>query len=595
MLAFRPTRAQGSHLGARSLGCLPLTATLLAACGGSTERRFPLRDPVSYDTDLQSVYISCRRQPTGKDRAHVGCLPRTYWSSLMWDGADNVIFRPASEGLGLYLPGIEAVNVNSMDEVPDSSWFTNRIGTTPMTVDEVVQGACNPSFILHPEAAADGTWVIDRGKTEGTTPGFRINVGGRKYLLKIDDPGQPELGSAAQVVGLAIYRAAGFYTPCEQVIYFKPSLLKLLPGLRYKAGNMELEKDFDQKALDAILAKSSKRGDLVRMEASSWVNGENVGPFRYGGTRHDDPNDVIEHQDRRELRGSRLIAAWIDHTDAREGNSLDTWIADRKDLPDSSPGHIVHYMLDTGESLGPRWKTYEEITRRAGYGYVFDWGVFASDFGAFGIPTHPWDYVQKTPGYELFFYFNVRDFVPDQWVMEYANTAFSRMTERDGAWMARILARFTPEMVHGLAEIGRFTNPLNTEYLAKVLEGRLERILERYLTRLSSIADVRMKDADRLCGFDLAEWRRVRAVEQFRYTAESSRTGPVPLERQGGGNICMRPPHVAPDGVLADDAQARYVVVTVRDGVAPGPLRAHLYDLGPVRGYRLVGIERTPN
>jgi len=201
--------------------------------------------------------------------------------------------------------------------------------------------------------------------------------------------------------------------------------------------------------------------------------------------------------------------------------------------------------------------------------------------------------VQKTPGYELFFYFNVRDFVPDEWEMEYSNTAFSRMTERDGAWMARILARFTPEMIEGLAQMGRFTKPENTQYVAMVLQGRLERILERYLTRLSSIADLGIDDGDRLCGLDLAEWRRVRAQDRFRYAAASSRSGALAVQRLGEGRICVQLPHVAPDGVIADDSSARYVVVTVRDGVAPGALRAHLYDLGPVRGYRLVGIERN--
>jgi hypothetical protein len=51
-------------------------------------------------------------------------------------------------------------------------------------------------------------------------------------------------------------------------------------------------------------------------------------------------------------------------------------------------------------------------------------------------------------------------------------------------------------------------------------------------------------------------------------------------------------PHVAPDDGLRDDAGERYVRVRVQDGVARGPLVAHLYDLGPTRGYRLVGIER---
>ena len=33
------------------------------------------------------------------------------------------------------------------------------------------------------------------------------------------------------------------------------------------------------------------------------------------------------------------------------------------------------------------------------------------------------------------------------------------MTERDGAWMARILARFTPEMVEALGRMGEVLGP----------------------------------------------------------------------------------------------------------------------------------------
>jgi hypothetical protein len=64
-----------------------------------------------------------------------------------------------------------------------------------------------------------------------------------------------------------------------------------------------------------------------------------------------------------------------------------------------------------------------------------------------GTRQNPWDTVQKKPGKELYSYFNVEDFVPDEWKNEYPVAAFSRMTERDGAWMARILARFTPDVV----------------------------------------------------------------------------------------------------------------------------------------------------
>ena len=35
---------------------------------------------------------------------------------------------------------LRAGNVNTIDELPDSSWFTNRVGTEPMTVERLVRG-----------------------------------------------------------------------------------------------------------------------------------------------------------------------------------------------------------------------------------------------------------------------------------------------------------------------------------------------------------------------------------------------------------------------------------------------------------------------
>ena len=35
---------------------------------------------------------------------------------------------------------VRAMNVNSLDEVPDSTWFTNRIGRREMSIAEIVRG-----------------------------------------------------------------------------------------------------------------------------------------------------------------------------------------------------------------------------------------------------------------------------------------------------------------------------------------------------------------------------------------------------------------------------------------------------------------------
>jgi hypothetical protein len=481
--------------------------------------------------------------------------------------------------------------VNSLDEVPDSSWFTGRIGVRPMSREELARGSCKPEELLDGTAAADGAWTIDKGKLEGVTDGFRVMVPGKgHYLFKADDKNQPEHASAAQTVGVRMLHAAGYFVPCEQIVYFKPSVFRLKPKLRYKHQFAD-EKDFGQKELDAIFAHSPRRGPFVRMQASAWVNGYILGGFQYEGTRADDPNDVVPHEDRRELRAKRLLNAWIDRVDERLANTLDVWMVDRPGPPDRSPGHVVHNVLDTSEAFGSDYGV-DDITKRAGFTYMWDWADIGTDLGVFGARTNTWDTVQKTPHEEEFFYFDVEHFVPAKWKNEYPIAAFSRMTERDGAWMARVLSHFTPEVVDELAEMADYSRPEDTTYLKKMLEGRLGKILERYLTRLSPIAEVHVEGTRDLCSVDLAEWRHLRDPGAFRYTARVLGRGWASVQRRAGGQLCVQLPHVAADGGAADDAPSRYVRIRVEDGVARGPLVVHLYDLGPVRGYRLAGLER---
>jgi hypothetical protein len=251
----------------------------LTACGAA-ERRFALRDPFAVDTDLRSVALPCRLAPSEKDSRHVSCTPEPYVSPLIWDGADNLVFRPFAE-LWAFQASREALNVNSLDEVADSAWFTNRIGVRAMDADEVLRAGCSPSQLLPDTTnAPDGSWVIDKGKQNGSSPGFRIKIAGRgKYLLKSDDP-VPERPSAASVIGADAYHAAGYNFSCEQVVYVKPSVFKLTPGLTV-VDNSERVRPFDQAALDALLRKVARKGEYLRFQASAWLEGSLIGPFRY--------------------------------------------------------------------------------------------------------------------------------------------------------------------------------------------------------------------------------------------------------------------------------------------------------------------------
>src|ERR1700733_10469860 len=107
---------------------------------GASERRFLLRDPLAVDTDLRSVTVRCHKDPSEKEPDHVSCAPREYVSPLIWDGADNLVFRPFAE-LWAFKASREAINANSLDEVADSSWFTNRTGEHAVSVEQLVHGA----------------------------------------------------------------------------------------------------------------------------------------------------------------------------------------------------------------------------------------------------------------------------------------------------------------------------------------------------------------------------------------------------------------------------------------------------------------------
>jgi hypothetical protein len=571
-----------------SFELLCVCAWLGSAC--ASERLFPLREPLRKDTDLNSVTVPCHVEASEKDPQHVSCAPEVYVSPLAWDGIDNSIFRPLKNVFAVD-PGGEATNANSFDEVADSAWFTNRLGARDMSIEELKAGACQTSELLEGESAAEGSWLIDKGKANGASLGFRVNIKGKgKYLFKTDPKDQPERASAASVIGAAIYDAVGFYTSCEQVVYFKPSVLKLMPGLRYE-NNSGVTRDFDKKSLQTVLNEATKKGDLLRMQASAWLPGQLIGPFRYESTRSDDPNDVIPHDNRRELRGGRLVAAWINHFDAREQNSMDSWISDAgKDAPDASPGYVRHYYLDTSDSLGSEWD-WDGISRRLGRSYLLDWGDIGRDFITLGIPTRPWERAHREPGREKFGYFDVATFVPEDWKNEYPNASFSNMTERDGAWMARILARFTPQMVAALAEMGRFADPGDTAYIAYVLNARLEKILARYLTHLSPVTDVHVVDNTQVCGLDLARWRHIGRDDAYRYTAKLKDGRSFPVLTRTDDTLCITLPQRAFPAELRDDAPERYQVLSIANGVARGPLLVHLYDLG-ARGFRIVGLER---
>jgi len=567
-------------------------AFLLASCSHDV-RRFPLADPLWEDPD----------------RNHVAERPGKYWSGLLADGADKMFFFPVANAFRFQLE-TEAWNRNSVDEVANSSWFTNRIGFHEVKAESMTRGPCTGE----PLSPKHAPWTVIAAKPNGANPGFFIKAGdGRRYLLKFDGPVQPPRPTASDVIGSKIYWAAGYNVPCNEVVFFRDDILKIDPEATSENEYGE-DVPITDEDIDKVLKMAMRdKNGMLRASASLFVNGRPIGPFKYQDTRGDDPNDVIPHEHRRELRGNRLLASWLNHFDTREQNTLDVWAkqGDRE--------FIRHYYIDFGDSFGGRWPQ-DPISRRLGRSYYFDWGQVGLDFITLGAYPRPWNKVSINEEAEIFGYYGYEHFVPSEWKGGYLNPAFNQMDHGDALWMARIIQRYTEEHVRYAVKAGAIPDPRAEEYLVFLLMQRRKKILEEYFTQYSPLDRFQLvrrtpgDDRQSLCWRDLAideelvDWKKVLYKMRFH--------GGDELEDEIGWlqftpdpdhprRSCIvfplghkRPADLAPEGA-PDDHPLRYGVLKIfthqKPSVAPTSVtELHFYDLGPKKGYKLVGIVRPP-
>src|SRR3989441_1281702 len=115
----------------------------------------------------------------------------------------------------------QAPNVNALDEVPDSSWYTNRHRLHPMTIEQLIRG---PN-----QAAPDFSGAtITKAKMSGATPGLMLkDKDGQSYLVKFDQVNYPNLQSGAEVISTKILFASGYNVPENYIAYINPGDLEI--------------------------------------------------------------------------------------------------------------------------------------------------------------------------------------------------------------------------------------------------------------------------------------------------------------------------------------------------------------------------------
>jgi hypothetical protein len=457
-----------------------------------------------------------------------------------------------------------AHNVNSLGEVPNSTWFTNRIGVRQVTAEEAARGASRagpPKLPL----------TVTRGKPGGKNPGLVAeDRDGRKFIVKFDRMAQPEMETATGLIVNRIFWTLGYNVPNDTVFYFSRDEL-LLAGDATAEDEVGNERRMTQQDVDSVLASTAVGPDRrYRASASEFVPGIPKGGWPPEGVRADDPNDVVRHEHRRELRGLRVFAAWVNHTDMKEDNTLDSYVEDH------GRGYLVHYLLDFGEAFAAFSAAGDRDAN--GFEYWVDYGAQPAAAFSLGLWVRPWEALEDTP-WPSIGRFSAENFDPETWREMFPYWPFQEADAADKYWAAKLVMRFDRPLIRRIVQEGRLSHPQATEYLTDTLFERRTRIGKAYFQTVTPLDQFRI-DAQALCAVDLSvryglvTSGLVQVLDEYGKPVFSQLVDPA-------GTICIP---------LPPDSEYRiYRLRVARGTTAYPPMRVHFKG---GKHARILGIER---
>jgi hypothetical protein len=324
--------------------------------------------------------------------------------------------------------------------------------------------------------------------------------------------------------------------------------------------------------------------------AGRGIAGRTLGGFKYHGTRPDDPNDIVPHEHRRELRALKVFGAWANLVDMKAGNTLDTLITE------NGRGLVRHYLQDVGSTFGsgangPR--AYDE-----GWDYLYEGSRAMKKLVLLGFPVEKWrtvDYVDN----EALGRFEGTAFDPTSWKPRVATAAFLRARADDDFWAARRVMAFSDEMIRAMVKTGQFTDPEAERLLGDILIQRRDKIGQAYLTAVSPLVNFALDSNGRLTFENAAVIAKTASAPADGYSASWSR-----FDNDTGESSAIGTPARATGGQVQAPAglpTAAGSIVKVQLSMAQPPTKGStavapvdVYFRRAADGWRLVGVERLP-
>jgi hypothetical protein len=498
-----------------------------------------------------------QRYQRDQDQAQIS-MPEESEYSGRWTRAEGLVIRPVlsaidlpghvrtiGEWLGMANP-VEAQNVNSWDEVPDSSWFTNRIGRHGPGPERFTAPVTKP-----PDTT--GKWTVVAGKASGVTAGFIVlDAANKLYFVKFDPPGFEGLITGAEMVSSLILHWSGYNVPDNYLVNISPSIFKLgekakVPGeygVKRRMTQADLDKTLERLVLD-------ENGE-IRVLASRGLEGKPLGPFKLGGQRPDDPNDRFPHEHRRELRGYHFISAWLNNPDVATKNTLDMYIGE------PGEGYVRHNILDFGSSLGSAGDRVKRA--KDGYALFIDHWDILHDYVTLGFTTDYWEQ-NKSTDFTSVGMFEWENFDPQRWAPWWSNPTFESLTNRDAFWATRIIMEFTAEQIRAIVEAAQYPEEGAAEHIVTALLERQRKFGATWFRLMTPLDDFTLHAGPSMTFRDLAVVHNIDAPLGRSYSAEVESSVPGMFRAEsvsvtdGSGSL-----HLTAPGTLLQGSEVHFKV-----------------------------------
>jgi hypothetical protein len=394
------------------------------------------------------------------------------------------------------------------------------------------------------------------------------------------------MATGTEVVVTKLMWALGYYVPENYIASLVPDRLTIGEQAQFTTAS-GVSRRMRRADVVTMLERMDREPDgSYRVIASRAL--PKIGEFQFYGTHSDDPNDVIPHEHRRELRGYGVFAAWVNHVDAKGKNTLDALVSE------NGRKFVRHYLQDFGSALGsasvaPRehWEGSESIVepgrvwrQMLGFGFVIPSWRTMSFYEAPSIGRLPLDNTA---------------FNPDRWRPRAPNAAFLRARDDDRFWAARKLMFITDDLLRAAVQTGKFDDPASEAFLVRALSERRDAIGRSYLTRVNPVVDPEL-DRNGVLSFVNAAvdagFSRPATLHHAAWAAFDNTSGTVRTIAETTSHTTRIQ---APAG-LPTEAGAHVRVAVALDAPNPAwkrPVFAYFRRL-PSGDWKLVGFERLP-